>query len=269
MGETPSGTKLPSLHRTGTGPALLLLHAFPQDASMWDQQVAALSGRYSCLRPDAFGCGSSPPPPAGLTLQGWAAAVLDVLDEADVDRVAIVGASMGGYLAFALLRKAPQRFLGLCLLGSRARADSDTARADRAALVTHLRDDGPAAIEQLVENQPSKLLSKGGTGEFHISDPVRGRIRRCTPAGLATLSQILAERPDSTPTLATIAIPTLVVAGSEDGLVPVEEAQAMASGIPRARFEVMEGSGHLVSLERAQAVNKLMAEWLDDVRWDA
>jgi pimeloyl-ACP methyl ester carboxylesterase len=269
MGETPSGTDLPYLHRTGTGPPLLFLHAFPQDASMWDQQVAALSGSYDCLRPDAFGCGSSPPPPAGLTLEGWAAAVLNVLDEVDVDRVPVVGASMGGYLAFALLREAPERVAGLCLLGSRARADSEPTRADRAALVTRLRDDGPSAIEQLVENQPSQLLSKRGTGEFHISDPVRGRIRRCTPAGLATISEILAARPDSTPLLATIDVPTLVVAGGEDALVPVEEARAMASGIPGARFEVMEGSGHLVSLERAQAVNSLMAAWLGGVRRDA
>jgi 3-oxoadipate enol-lactonase len=267
MGETPVGTNLPYLHRSGTGPCLLFLHAFPQDASMWDQQVAALSGNYSCLRPDAFGCGSSPPPPLDLTLESWAATIVDLLDTAGVDRVAVVGASMGGYLAFALLREAAERVAGLCLLGSRARADSDTTKAERAALVERLRNDGPAAIEHLVENQPSRLLSKRGTGEFHISDPVRGRIRRCTPAGLATLSEILAARPDSTPLLATIAVPTLVVAGSEDALVPVEEAQAMASGVPGARFEVLEGSGHLVSLDRAHVVNRLVASWVADVRW--
>lgn len=269
MGETPGGTDLPYLHRSGTGPSLLLLHGFPLDASMWDQQVAALSGNFSCLRPDAFGCGSSPPPPPGLTLERWSTAVFDLLDRAGVDRVAVAGASMGGYLAFGLLRESPERVVGLCLLGSRARADSDATRAERAALGKRLRDDGPAAIEHLVESQPSRLLSERGTGEFHISDPVRGRIRRCTPGGLATLSEILASRPDSTPQLARIAVPTLVVAGGEDALVPVEEARAMASGVPGARFEVLEGSGHLVSLERAQAVNRLMAAWLAEVRWEA
>ncbi|HEY6380103.1 MAG TPA: alpha/beta fold hydrolase [Candidatus Dormibacteraeota bacterium] len=269
MGDPPGDIDLPALHDGGTGPPLLLLHAFPQDASMWDHQVAALRGRYRCLRPDAFGCGSSPPPPAGLTIEGWAAAVLAALDRVAAGRVAVAGASMGGYLALALLRAAPERLAGICLIGSRAGADGDGMRADRVALAARLRSDGDRAVEDLAESQPGRQLSRRSLDDFHISDPVRGRIRRCTPTGLAALAELLARRPDSSAQLSTIAVPTLVVAGAEDALVPMAQARAMATAIPAARFEVVEGCGHLVGLERPHLVSGLLEEWLGRLSWAA
>jgi pimeloyl-ACP methyl ester carboxylesterase len=262
MGDPVGGVDLPTLHDGGTGPSLLLLHAFPQDASMWDQQVAALRGRHRCLRPDAFGCGSSPPPPPGLTIDGWATAVLAALDRVAAGPVAVAGSSMGGFLALALLRAAPERVAGLCLVGSRASADSDATRADRAALAARMRSHGAEGVDELAESQPGRQLSRQSLDDFHISDPVRGRIRRCTPMGLAALAELLAHRPDSSAQLGSIAVPTLVVAGAEDALLPVAEARAMAAAIPGARFEVVEGCGHLVGVERPHVVSGLLREWL-------
>src|SRR5215472_10588556 len=105
----------PALHDTGDGAPLLLLHAFPLDASQWDHQVAALSGRYRCLRPDYWGCGASPPPPGEPSLDSFAAAVLRTLDERGIDRFHVAGSSMGGYVAFGLLRQAAHRVLSLTL----------------------------------------------------------------------------------------------------------------------------------------------------------
>src|SRR6202140_1578810 len=93
---------LPAIHDTGTGDAVLFLHAFTLDASQWDHQVAALSGAMRCVRVDMWGCGTSPPPPAGEpSLEGFATAVIAAVDSRHIDRVALVGLSMGGYLAFA------------------------------------------------------------------------------------------------------------------------------------------------------------------------
>ena len=247
----------------------MLLHAFPQDASMWDHQVAALSGRARCLRPDAYGCGAEPhaePPPAGsVTLDAWAAAILDALDVAGVDRFALAGLSMGGYLAFALHRAAPERFVALALSATRAAADIDTARAARLAMVERLRAGAGSARDAEVEPTVERLLSPRARGEFHVSDPVRGRVRRCSPEGMAACQEAMASRPDSTPQLASITVPTLVVAGEEDGVVPVEEMRAMAAAIPGARFEVVAGAGHLVNLEQPETVNALLGGWLDSV----
>jgi pimeloyl-ACP methyl ester carboxylesterase len=96
---------LPAIHDTGTGEAVLFLHAFTMDSSQWDHQVAALSGDMRCVRVDLWGCGASPPPPAGApSLDTFAAAVLEALDSRDIKRFAVVGLSMGGYLATTVLR---------------------------------------------------------------------------------------------------------------------------------------------------------------------
>ena len=107
---------LPAVHETGTGDTVLFLHAYTLDASQWDHQVAALSGDVRCVRVDLWGCGDSPAPPAETpALDSYAASVLAVLDARGIDRFTVVGISMGGYLAFALLRLAPSRIRALVL----------------------------------------------------------------------------------------------------------------------------------------------------------
>jgi pimeloyl-ACP methyl ester carboxylesterase len=247
------------VHDSGAGPALLFLHAFPLDASQWDCQVAAFSDRYRCLRPDAYGCGSSPPPPAGLTLDAVADGVLAALDARGVDTVAVVGLSMGGYTAFSLLRRAPQRVRALVLCDTRAGPDSEQGRADRLAMAETVRRDG---VEVIVETMASRLLAPRGLLEAHISDPVRSRIRRCTPEGVAACQEAMAARPDSTPLLGSIAVPALVMVGELDAVTPVDEAQRMAAAIPGARCEVIAGAGHLSNLERWDAFNAVLGDFL-------
>jgi pimeloyl-ACP methyl ester carboxylesterase len=250
------------VHDTGEGPALLFLHAFPLDASMWDHQVAAFSDRYRCLRPDVYGFGSSPAPPPGMPLDTLADAVVAALDERGVENATVVGLSMGGYLAFALLRRGVlPRIRALVLCDTRAGADSEQARSDRLAMAEQVRREG--SVESIVEPMVGRLLAPEGAAEFHISDPVRGRIRRASPAGVAAIQEAMAARPDSTELLATITVPTLVLVGSQDALTPPEEARRMADTIPGARLQVLDGAGHLSNLERWEAFNAAVAGFVD------
>ena len=135
---------LPAIHDTGTGAAVLFLHAFTLDASQWDHQVAALSGDVRCVRIDLWGCGSSPPPPDGeATLDGFASAALAALDSLHIERVAVVGLSMGGYLAFASWRLAPERIRALVAL----------QHARRLPTPQGTRDDRMAMAEQVEREQ--------------------------------------------------------------------------------------------------------------------
>ncbi|MGH7686639.1 MAG: alpha/beta fold hydrolase [Candidatus Dormibacteria bacterium] len=237
---------LPALHDTGDGAPLLMLHAFPLDASQWDHQVAALSGRFRCLRPDYWGCGSSPLPPGEPSLDSFALAVLQALDERGVDRFHLAGSSMGGYVAFAVLRQAPDRVMSLVLASTRATADSDEVRAARLALADAvLRDD---SVESIVEPNIERLLSPDSRDEVHVADPVRGRIRRCTSAGVAHAARAMAARPDSTPQLAAITMPALVLAGGHDTVTPRADVDAMVRAIPGAQLVTLQ-CGHLSNLE--------------------
>ena len=238
---------LPAVHDTGDGPALLLLHAFPLDSSQWDHQVAALSGGHRCLRPDFWGCAASPPPPdAEPSLDAFAASVLRALDDRGVDEFDLVGLSMGGYTAFALLRLAPQRVRSLVLANTRATADTDAIRAGRLELAGNvLRDQ---SVESLVEANVERLLGPGARAEVHVTDPLRGRIRRWTPAGVAYAARAMALRPDSSSMLASIAIPVMVMGGRDDSVIAATELHTLAGAIPHAQLVEM-ACGHLSNLE--------------------
>jgi 3-oxoadipate enol-lactonase len=248
-----------AIHDSGQGPALLFLHAFPLDASQWDHQVAALSDDHRCLRVDMWGCGDSPPPERDGTLDEVAAAIIAELDARSIERFAVVGLSMGGYLAFALCRAALARITAMALCNTRATADSDAARADR--LATADRIVAEDSVESLVEPMVERLLGPRARAEVHVTDPVRGRIRRCTPAGIAFAQRAMAARPDSTPQLGALKIPVMVIGGTDDGMIPIAETQAMAAAIPAARF-VAIASGHLSNLEDPREYNRILSEFM-------
>jgi 3-oxoadipate enol-lactonase len=250
----------PVFHDTGEGPALLLLHAFPLEGSMWDAQVAALSGRYRCLRPDFWGCGSSPPAPRQATIDSYVAVLLEQLDHLGVKKFAVCGLSMGGYMAFALLRAARERVQALVLSNTRAAADDDVARAARLKMADDVRAGG---VEAIVEPMTERLLCRRCREEAHIADPVRGRIRMCTQEGVIAAIEAIAGRPDSTPLLRDISLPTLVVCGTDDIIVPIEESRAMARAIPDAELREFQGGAHLANLEQPQAYTAALGHFLD------
>jgi pimeloyl-ACP methyl ester carboxylesterase len=253
-----------ALHDTGSGPSLLLLHAFPLDASQWDHQVAALSGEFRCLRPDMWGCGSSPelPDPLLATLDGYAAAVLRSLDAAGVGEFVAVGSSMGGYTALALLRQDPERLSALVLVSSRATADTPEQAKNRRKMAGLALRDGVETVLPMVK----RLLGPRARAEPHIADPVVGRIRRCRPAGIAACQAAMAGRPDSTPLLGLVGVPALVIQGDQDAILSVDEARDEAAVLPRGELAVIAGVGHLANLEDPPAFTEVLRRFLDRLR---
>jgi pimeloyl-ACP methyl ester carboxylesterase len=241
----------PAVHDTGSGDAVLFLHAFPLDASQFDHQVAALSGDVRCVRVDMWGCGTSGPPPSGApSLDDFAASVLAALDSRDIERFTLVGVSMGGYLAFALWRLAAKRIRALALCNTRASADDDAQRQARLTMADRVERE--QSVESIIEPMIERLLGPVAREEVHIADPVRGRIRRCSPASVAYAQRAMAARRDANELLGSIDVPTLVIAGTQDAVIPVAEVRAMSGLIPEARFVELD-CGHLSNLEEPRA----------------
>ncbi|HSD67236.1 MAG TPA: alpha/beta fold hydrolase [Vicinamibacteria bacterium] len=244
----------------GSGPALLLFHAFPLGLSMWDAQVEALSAAHRVVRFDARGFGGSDPGTGPLTMERIADDGALLLDRLGIEKAVVGGCSMGGYAAFAFVRRHPQRLDGLVLQDTRAGADTPEAKANRAALAGRVLAEGAgAAAEALLPNLLGETTHRERPS---LVASVRERILAAAPAGIANALHGLAARADSRGTLPTIDVPTLVLVGAEDALTPTSEATTMAAAIPRARLDVIPAAGHLASLENPAAVNAALRAFL-------
>jgi 3-oxoadipate enol-lactonase len=228
---------------------VLLIHAWPLDARIWRGQIEALGGGETIVAPSLPGFGGTEPAGNIMTMAAAAGRCLDELDRAGVDRAVVCGLSVGGYVAFELWRRARDRFAGLVLANTRAIADTPEAAANRRTLAARLRSEG---IEFFVAEPPA-LLAADAPGD--LREFVRDAIAEQPAEAIAAALLGMAERPDSTPDLAGIDVPTLVITSDLDALVPTEQSLSMAAAIPGASTELIAGVGHLTNLEAPEAFN--------------
>jgi len=242
--------------------SLVLLHAFPLAAEMWQPQLAAVPAGWRFIAPDLRGFGQSAAGDAAApaSIDDYAQDVVALLDSLGVDRAVVGGLSMGGYGAFAVLRQAPERVAGLVLADTRSEPDGETARASRDTMAAVLASGGAAAVYERM--QPGLL---GATTRASAPDVVE-RVRELALGqpvdGILRGIQSLKFRPDSTPTLAGIACPTLVIVGDEDQITTVDSARQMHGQIPGAELAVISRAGHLSNLERPREFNAVLARFL-------
>ncbi|MGI9033528.1 MAG: alpha/beta fold hydrolase [Acidimicrobiales bacterium] len=243
-------------------PALVLLHAFPLQAAMWDDQVEALSTRWRVVAPDLPGFGSTPPPsdPGAATIDDYAAVVAGLIEHLDIAPAVVGGLSMGGYATFALLRSRPELVAALVLADTRAGADSSEVAARRASQADQASTDGTA---ELVESMLGTLLSEQTQAQSpDVVDRARALMAANPAAGWVAALTAMKGRPDATSQLADIDVPTLVVVGEHDGASPPAEAEAMAAAIAGARLEVVPGAGHLSNLEAPEVFTGIVESFL-------
>jgi len=247
-----------SAHVSGEGGLpLVLLHGFPFDPTMWLPQVRALRRDARLLVPDLLGLGASRlAAGAAPRMDDYADDILAWMDEAGISRAVVAGLSMGGYVSFALWRRAPERIAALVLLDTKAEADGEEARRGRVATREAIAAGGMAAV---CDGMLAKVL--GATTHRRNPDAV-GHVRRMIlasdPAGAMAAVDALRERPDSTPTLATIDVPVTVVVGEEDALTPPDVARAMAAGIRGASLVTVPEAGHVSSLEAPERITDVL-----------
>jgi YbgC/YbaW family acyl-CoA thioester hydrolase len=244
----------------GDGPAVLFVHGFPLDRTMWRPITAALTG-WRRIAPDLRGMGQSEGPDGGYQLAAYADDLAALLDALHVERAVVCGLSMGGYVAFELLRRHPGRISALILMSTRATPDDADGRAKRDAMIARVRRDGPAF---LADEMAPKLLAPMSLQTMpEVVLQVRAMAAAGSPHGIAGALAAMRDRPDSTALLATVTVPTLVLAGRDDQLIPAAAARAMADAIPGAHHAIIPSAGHLPPLEQPVNTGRVVREFLE------
>lgn len=246
----------------GDGPALLLVHGFPLDHSLWAHQIATLKG-WRRIAPDLRGCGGSEASSGSYSMAAYADDLVSLLDRLKVEKAVVAGLSMGGYVAFEMLRRHAGRVHGLILVDTRAEADTVETRASRETLIGVARREGPGAVADRM--LPRLLGRTTQRTQPHLVSQVREMAGRWSVAGMVGALGAMRDRPDSTPLLPALDVPTLVIVGEEDEVTPPALSRAMTSAIPSAAMTTIAAAGHLSALEAPSAVSRVMAEFLEAV----
>ncbi len=200
-------------------------------------------------------------------MEDMAAAAVARLDEAGVAAAVVCGLSMGGYVALALYEIFRERVRGLVLADTRAAADDEAGRSRRLESARAVESGGPPALAALAGSLVPRLIARRTrTARAELVAWLHREIAAAPPAGIAAAQRGMAERPDRTPLLPRIAVPTLVVVGEEDEITPPAESIVLRDRIPGARLVTVAGAAHLSSLEQPEVFNGALREFLRAVR---
>jgi pimeloyl-ACP methyl ester carboxylesterase len=251
-----------SYETSGTGVPLVFVHAFPLSRKMWEPNKSALNRNFQFVTVDLPGFGDSPLEGSTSTMENMAQNVLEILNEINITKPAVfIGVSMGGYVLFQILKLFPQRIRALVLVSTRAAADTTEARDRRYKTIESIEKEGN--LKNLALKMIPNLFGKSSLQpELSIVSEIRKQIENSNPQAVCAALRGMAERPDSTPFLSTIGVPTLVVSGQEDNFIPAEEMKLLADKVKNVEFHVLPRAGHLLNLERPEVFNELVLRFL-------
>lgn len=240
--------------------AIIFIHGFPYDHTMWKAQIKELSNNYFCVTYDIRGLGESPAGDGQLTMESFVDDLENIISDLKLNKPVICGLSMGGYITFRALERFQEKFSALILCDTRSEADNNEGKLKRAAGIKRINTEGlyPFAkdfitncfAEQFKNNKKdelNKIIEK--SSEF---DPigVKGSL-------LAMLS-----RTDTTSVLSKINIPTLLICGEKDTLTPPEVMKEIFHKIENSEFVEIRNAGHMTPIESPDEVNSAISKFL-------
>jgi pimeloyl-ACP methyl ester carboxylesterase len=246
-------------------PALVLVHGHPFNCSMWQPQVQQASADgWRVIAPDLRGYGGAAAPRGAVTtLEDFARDLATLLDRLGVRTALMAGLSMGGQIVMEFQRLFPHRVTGLLLAATSEQPETDEGRRLRNETADRLQAHG--MDEYAEELLPRMLTTRTVAEQPHVAHHVRQMMRGTSATGAAAALRGRALRPDYTPVLAAVTVPTLVVVGSEDSYTSVDDARRTHRLVPGASLEVIDGAGHMPNLEKPQQFNAALHQLLNRV----
>lgn len=245
----------------GHGPAILFVHGFPLDHTMWRAQIDEFSKTHHVIAPDLRGFGGTDGALYSVSMEQFADDLAELLDTLAVEEpVIFCGLSMGGYVAFQFLQRHPGRVAKLILCDTRAVADTQDAAANRLKMADIVLKEGP---EPVAWAMMPKLFSQCSSEHCPAAiASVRRMVMNSNPVAIAAAHRGMAVRPDVTSLLPAIRIPTLVLCGEHDAISPPAEMKTIADAIPNAHFALIPNAGHMAPMEQPDAVNEAIRRFI-------
>lgn len=247
---------------TGSGRPIVLIHGYPFNRSLWDDQIPALSNNHRVIAPDLRGFGESDASQEPSTMNRLAADVAALMDHLEIPRATIGGLSMGGYVALAFYKQFASRVRALVLADTRAQADTEEAKQTRAQHAEKALSEGMAGIADLM--LPKLLTPETVSKHPEIVKRVRDMMLKTKPEGAAAALRGMAERDDQMELLPKITVPTLILVGAEDAITPVADSEKMHHAIQGSSLVVLDHAGHVSNLERTQQFNDALLHFLGE-----
>jgi len=239
--------------RRGKGTPLVLLHGYPLDHHLWDEVLPLLEDTFDVILPDLRGFGESTTVNSPYSMDDYASDVAGLLDQLGIQETAIVGHSMGGYVALAFLRLYPERVRGLGLVSSQVLADPPDRKEGRYKSAADVAENG---ISSVVTTMTPKFTTDEKLQAF-----ARASMEQQQPVAYIGALKSMAERTDSTPLLSSLKAPVVIIHGDSDALIPVDRAREVKTAVPQAHLVEISGAGHMPMMEAkektAQALKHL------------
>jgi pimeloyl-ACP methyl ester carboxylesterase len=246
----------------GSGPAVLLLHGYPFDKSMWNEQIDPLKNAgFRAIAPDLRGLGETKATSEISTMDDMARDAAALLDELKIESAIVCGLSMGGYVAFEFAHLFPSRVRGLVLAGTRAPADNEKEKAGREQQVQTMLRAGMVPIS--IATLPKLLAPKTLSEKPDVVKRVRQLNTQSDPKGAAAAQRGMAARRDYTDDLPNINAPTMIIVGREDPIRPVSDAEFMHERIRNSRLEIIEDAAHMTNMEQPEEFNRILLDFLN------
>lgn len=245
---------------TGSGPDVVLLHPFPLNHHFWDGVTDQLSPRYRLVFPDLRAHGDSKAGDGPVTMQKLADDLERLCQDLEITRAIFVGVSIGGYALFELWRRYRERVAAIVLANTRAGAETPEGRTARLQTAERVLREGTTGFTgELLQKlfSPATLANRPD-----VVDAARSMAAKLSPADIAEVQRGMAERTDSVPALATINVPTLVIAGEDDS-VPLEELELMHRRITGSQFRVIARAGHYAAMEQPAEFGRLLRTFFE------
>jgi len=247
----------------GSGPPVVLIHGYPFNRSLWNEQVEALSSKYRVITPDLRGFGESDSSEGPATMDRMAQDVAQLMDQLDIPQAVIGGLSMGGYVVLAFCKQFGSRVRALVLADTRAQADTEEAKKTRAEQADKALAEGMAGIADAM--LPKLLTPDTVSKRPEVVKRIRDMMLKTKPKGAAAALLGMAQRDDQTEFISSIKVPALIVAGREDAITPPADSEAMHAKITGSRLIVIENAGHVSNLEQTEQFNDALLAFLNSI----